>query len=191
MTDNRTIALVAGVLALLTVATAVGQFLKRHPDRGLDPAAVRTFNSGSAAGGSCARCSPPRSGWARRPRSCSSAWCRSGRSASSSRSRPPARAITGRCSGCSSCSRRCTTCSSGSIATTCSASSCRSTPRSSCSPASPSRATTSGSWNGPRRSRPAWWSASTACRSPRRCCRFRSKEPPTPTAAATSGSCSS
>jgi phosphatidate cytidylyltransferase len=44
MTDNRTIALVAGVLALLTAATAVGQFLRRHPDRGLDPAAVRTFN---------------------------------------------------------------------------------------------------------------------------------------------------
>ena len=45
MTDNRTIALVAGVLALLTVATAVGQCLHRHPDRGLDPAAVGTFNS--------------------------------------------------------------------------------------------------------------------------------------------------
>ena len=45
MTDNRTIALVAGVLALLTAATAVGQFLRRNPDRGLDPAAVRTFNS--------------------------------------------------------------------------------------------------------------------------------------------------
>ena len=45
MTDHRTIALVAGVLALLTAATAVGQFLRRHPDRGLDPAAVRTFNS--------------------------------------------------------------------------------------------------------------------------------------------------
>jgi len=45
MNDNRTIALVAGVLALLAAATAVGQFLKRHPDRGLDPAAVRTFNS--------------------------------------------------------------------------------------------------------------------------------------------------
>ncbi|MFM8735886.1 MAG: phosphatidate cytidylyltransferase, partial [Pirellulales bacterium] len=45
MNDNRTIALVAGVLALLSVATAVGQFLKRHPDRGLDPAAIRTFNN--------------------------------------------------------------------------------------------------------------------------------------------------
>jgi phosphatidate cytidylyltransferase len=45
MNDNRTIALVAGVLALLTAATVVGQFLKRHPDRGLDPAAVRTFNN--------------------------------------------------------------------------------------------------------------------------------------------------
>ena len=45
MNDNRTIALVAGVLALLTAATAVGQFLQRHPDRGLDPAAIRTFNN--------------------------------------------------------------------------------------------------------------------------------------------------
>ena len=44
MNDTRTIALIAGVLLLLTVATAVGQFLKRHPDRGLDPAAVNTFN---------------------------------------------------------------------------------------------------------------------------------------------------
>ena len=44
MNDPRTIALIAGVLALLTVATGVGQFLRRHPDRGLDPAAVRTFN---------------------------------------------------------------------------------------------------------------------------------------------------
>jgi phosphatidate cytidylyltransferase len=45
MNDPRTIALITGVLALLTAATGVGQFLKRHPDRGLDPAAVRTFNS--------------------------------------------------------------------------------------------------------------------------------------------------
>ncbi len=44
MNDLRTIVLVTGVLALLTAATGVGQFLKRHPDRGLDPAAVRTFN---------------------------------------------------------------------------------------------------------------------------------------------------
>ncbi|MEI6037402.1 MAG: phosphatidate cytidylyltransferase, partial [Planctomycetota bacterium] len=44
MKDIRTIALIAGVLALLTVATAIGQFLKRHPDRGLDPAAIDTFN---------------------------------------------------------------------------------------------------------------------------------------------------
>jgi len=44
MNDPRTIALVTSVLALLTAATAVGQFLKRHPDRGLDPAAIRTFN---------------------------------------------------------------------------------------------------------------------------------------------------
>jgi len=42
--DIRTIALVAGVLLLLSVVTGVGQFLKRHPDRGIDAAAVRTFN---------------------------------------------------------------------------------------------------------------------------------------------------
>ena len=45
MNDPRTLALIVGVLALLTIVTAVGQFLRRHPDRGLDPAAVRTFNS--------------------------------------------------------------------------------------------------------------------------------------------------
>ncbi len=44
MNDIRTLALVASVLALLTAATGVGQFLRRHPDRGIDPAAVRTFN---------------------------------------------------------------------------------------------------------------------------------------------------
>jgi len=44
MNDVRTIALIAGVLGLLALATGVGQFLKRHPDRGLDPAAVNTFN---------------------------------------------------------------------------------------------------------------------------------------------------
>ncbi|NDC55067.1 MAG: phosphatidate cytidylyltransferase [Planctomycetia bacterium] len=44
MNDIRTIALIAGVLGLLAIATGVGQFLKRHPDRGLDPAAVKTFN---------------------------------------------------------------------------------------------------------------------------------------------------
>jgi phosphatidate cytidylyltransferase len=42
--DPRTIALVTSVLALLSAATLVGQFLKRHPDKGLDAAAVRTFN---------------------------------------------------------------------------------------------------------------------------------------------------
>ena len=45
MNDPRTLALIVGVLALLTIVTAVGQFLRRHPDRGLDPAAVRSFNS--------------------------------------------------------------------------------------------------------------------------------------------------
>jgi phosphatidate cytidylyltransferase len=44
MNEPRTIFLVSGVLLLLTVATAVGQFLRRHPDRGLDPSAVRGFN---------------------------------------------------------------------------------------------------------------------------------------------------
>ena len=44
MNDIRTIALVAGVLLLLSIVTGVGQFLKRHPDRGIDAAAVRTFN---------------------------------------------------------------------------------------------------------------------------------------------------
>jgi phosphatidate cytidylyltransferase len=45
MNDPRTLALIVGVLALLSIVTAVGQFLRRHPDRGLDPAAVRSFNS--------------------------------------------------------------------------------------------------------------------------------------------------
>ena len=38
------LSLVSGVLGLLTIATIVGQFLKRHPDTGLNAAAVRTFN---------------------------------------------------------------------------------------------------------------------------------------------------
>jgi phosphatidate cytidylyltransferase len=42
--DNETLALVGGILAALAAATAVGQFLKRHPDSGLNAAAVRTFN---------------------------------------------------------------------------------------------------------------------------------------------------
>jgi len=45
MNDPRTLALIVGVLALLAIVTAVGQFLRRHPDRGLDPAAIRSFNS--------------------------------------------------------------------------------------------------------------------------------------------------
>ncbi len=44
MQDWRTLSLVGGVLGILTVATVVGQFLKRHPDTGLNAAAVRTFN---------------------------------------------------------------------------------------------------------------------------------------------------
>jgi phosphatidate cytidylyltransferase len=42
--DNPTLAFVGGILAVLAAATAVGQFLKRHPDSGLNTAAVRTFN---------------------------------------------------------------------------------------------------------------------------------------------------
>src|SRR5215471_19499011 len=44
MEDWRTISLVSGVLGLLTIATIIGQFLKRHPDTGLNAAAIRTFN---------------------------------------------------------------------------------------------------------------------------------------------------
>src|SRR5262249_8125546 len=44
MEDWKTLSLVGGVLLLLTVATIVGQFLKRFPDAGLNAAAVRTFN---------------------------------------------------------------------------------------------------------------------------------------------------
>jgi phosphatidate cytidylyltransferase len=44
MEDWRTLSLVGGVLGLLTVATIIGQFLKRHPDAGLNAAAVRSFN---------------------------------------------------------------------------------------------------------------------------------------------------
>ncbi len=44
MDDWRTYALVGGVLALLAGATVTGQVLKRHPDAGLNSAAVRTFN---------------------------------------------------------------------------------------------------------------------------------------------------
>jgi phosphatidate cytidylyltransferase len=44
MEDWRTLSLVGGVLGILTIATVAGQFLKRHPDTGLNAAAVRTFN---------------------------------------------------------------------------------------------------------------------------------------------------
>ena len=44
MEDWKTLSLVGGVLLLLTIATIVGQFLKRFPDAGLNAAAVRTFN---------------------------------------------------------------------------------------------------------------------------------------------------
>jgi len=45
MSDRKTLVLVGIVLALLAAATLIGQFLQRHPDRGLNPALVRTFNS--------------------------------------------------------------------------------------------------------------------------------------------------
>ncbi|HEY2883369.1 MAG TPA: phosphatidate cytidylyltransferase [Pirellulales bacterium] len=44
MEDWKTLSLASGVLGLLTIATIVGQFLKRHPDMGLNAAAVRIFN---------------------------------------------------------------------------------------------------------------------------------------------------
>lgn len=43
--DVKSFALVVIVLAILAIATAVGQFLKRHPDRGLNPGLVTTFNN--------------------------------------------------------------------------------------------------------------------------------------------------
>jgi phosphatidate cytidylyltransferase len=42
--DLHTVVLVTGVLGLLLVATAVGQFLARRSDRGVDQGAVRAFN---------------------------------------------------------------------------------------------------------------------------------------------------
>ncbi len=42
--DWRTYALIGGVLGLLGGATMAGQVLKRHPDTGLNAAAIRTFN---------------------------------------------------------------------------------------------------------------------------------------------------
>jgi phosphatidate cytidylyltransferase len=42
--DNKTLILIGGVVAVLSLATAIGQFLKRHPDTGLNAAAVKTFN---------------------------------------------------------------------------------------------------------------------------------------------------
>ena len=44
MDDWKTMALVGGVLAILASATGVSQFLNRHPDSGLNAAAVRVFN---------------------------------------------------------------------------------------------------------------------------------------------------
>lgn len=43
--DVKSFALVGIVLAILAIATAIGQFLKRHPDRGLNPGLVTTFNN--------------------------------------------------------------------------------------------------------------------------------------------------
>ncbi len=42
--DTTTLLLVVGILAVLGGATAIGQFLKRHPDTGLNAAAVELFN---------------------------------------------------------------------------------------------------------------------------------------------------
>jgi phosphatidate cytidylyltransferase len=42
--DTTTLILVVGILAVLAGATAIGQFLKRHPDTGLNAAAVQMFN---------------------------------------------------------------------------------------------------------------------------------------------------
>ncbi len=39
-----TLGLIGGVLALLTIATFVGRVLRRQPESGINPAAVRTFN---------------------------------------------------------------------------------------------------------------------------------------------------
>jgi phosphatidate cytidylyltransferase len=43
--DLKTLLLVGGVLAVLAAATMIGQFLKRQPDVGLNPAVVETFNA--------------------------------------------------------------------------------------------------------------------------------------------------
>ncbi len=46
MLENwKIFALVGIVLAILATATGIGQFLKRHPDRGLNPGLVTTFNN--------------------------------------------------------------------------------------------------------------------------------------------------
>jgi hypothetical protein len=63
MNDPRTLALIVGVLALLAIVTAVGQFLRRHPDRGSTRQPSVHSTAASVAGGSCARCSRPPSGW--------------------------------------------------------------------------------------------------------------------------------
>lgn len=44
MLDPITLGLIGGVLALLAVATFVGRVLRRQPESGINPAAVRTFN---------------------------------------------------------------------------------------------------------------------------------------------------
>ena len=43
--DLKTLSMVGGVLGLLAMATTAGQFLKRQPDIGLNPALVQSFNS--------------------------------------------------------------------------------------------------------------------------------------------------
>lgn len=45
LSDYRTIILLSGLLAVLTIFAVVGQFLKRQPESFIDPAIMRTFNN--------------------------------------------------------------------------------------------------------------------------------------------------
>ena len=96
---------------LLTAATGIGQLLKRQADTGLNPAVVETVQPPhpglvdalrGAGRGVSAR--PNARRW------CCSACFPSGPCVNSSRSRRRGWPITARCSGSSSCSRRCNTC---------------------------------------------------------------------------------
>lgn len=100
MNEVRTVALVCGVLALLSAATAVGQFLKRHPDRGMDPAAVRTFNLRLRGWWIMCTMLAAAFGSVRRQPSRSLAWFHFGHFGNSSHSPPLGSVITVRCFGC-------------------------------------------------------------------------------------------